>query len=79
MTDEVAPFELAAPSGQTVEIDAQLRAAAALEYIAAQLGQINARLKRAGDVAAPNRDPPPETAGGTADEELESLIDRSLR
>ncbi|MGD0722157.1 MAG: hypothetical protein ABR970_14055 [Roseiarcus sp.] len=79
MTDEIAPFEPAAPSGQTVEIDAQLRAAAALEYIAAQLGQINARLKRAEDAAAPTLDPPPEIAGATADEELESLVDRSLR
>jgi hypothetical protein len=79
MSEEFAPFQPAAPSGQTVEIDAQLRIAAALEYIAAQLGQINARLQRAEDARAPGVAPPPELAGETGADEMEALIDRGLK
>jgi hypothetical protein len=81
MSDEIPPFRPAAPSGQTAEIDAHLRIAAALEYIAAQIGQINARLQRAEDEAnAPEPDAPAEvTANVARNDELDTLIDRGLK
>jgi hypothetical protein len=80
MSDDIIPFRPAPASGQTVEIDAQLRIAAALEYIAAQLGQINAREQRAEDMAnAARPGASPEITEKVGNDELEALIDRGLK
>jgi hypothetical protein len=81
MSDETFPFRPAAPSGQPADIEARLRIATALEYIAAQLGQINARLQRAEDGGqTPQPSAPPEVVADVArNDELETLIDRGLK
>jgi hypothetical protein len=81
MSDAILPFRPATPSRQPADIDVQLRIATALEYIATQLGQINARLQRAEDAAeAPPPDAPAEVVADIArNDELESLIDRGLK
>jgi hypothetical protein len=42
-----SPFEPAAGSGAGIDVDAQLRIAHALEYIAAQIGPIRSKPRRA--------------------------------
>jgi hypothetical protein len=80
MPEDILPFRPAAPSGQPIDVDAQLRMAAALEYIAVQLGEINARLQRSEDKEAPRPDAPAEVVGNVAsNDELEELIDRGLK
>ena len=80
MSDEIFPFRPVAPTGQPADVEAKLRIAAALEYIAAQLGQINARLQRAEEESAPAPVAPPEIAADvTRNDELETLIDRGLK
>lgn len=79
--DGIFPFRPAPPSRQPADVEAHLRIATALEYIAAQLGQINARLQRAEDgVDASQPNAPPEVGANVArNDELETLIDRGLK
>jgi len=81
MSDDILPFRPAAPSGQPPEIEAQLRIAAALEYVAVQLGEINARLQRAEDDGRAQRSAAPaEAVSNVADnDELQALTERGLK
>jgi hypothetical protein len=50
-----SPFEPAAGSGAGIDVDAQLRIAHALEYIAAQIGQIRSKPRALSDLELARR------------------------
>ena len=81
MPEEIFPFRPAAPSGEPPEVEAQLRIAAALEYVAVQLGQINMRLQRAEDEERAKRSAAPAevVSNVVENDELEALTEQGLK